>query len=75
MRHAASDRTDAELDIDPDQASYFLSKVTLQATHAAGMRMWRKRLFLALANNAASPAERFYLPEPRIVVMGSLVDI
>jgi KUP system potassium uptake protein len=75
LRHAVSDHTDAELDIDPDQASYFLSRVTLRVTRAPGMRMWRKRLFLALANNAASPAERFSLPEQRLVVMGSQVDI
>jgi KUP system potassium uptake protein len=75
LRRLASDRTNAELNIDPDQASYFLSKVTLQVTRAPGMRMWRKRLFLALANNAASPAERFNLPELRLVVMGSQVDI
>ena len=75
LRQVASARTDAELDIDPEQASYFLSKLTLQATRAPGMRMWRKRLFLALANNAASPAGRFSLPESGIVVMGSQVDI
>ncbi|WP_329247261.1 potassium transporter Kup [Actinoallomurus sp. NBC_01490] len=75
LRRLASDGANAELDIDPDQASYFLSRVTLQVTRSPGMRMWRKRLFLALANNAASPAERFALPELRLVVMGSQVDI
>ena len=39
------------------------------------MSMWRKRLFLALANNASSPAEYFGLPEHRVVVMGSQVEI
>ncbi|MGH3377748.1 MAG: KUP/HAK/KT family potassium transporter, partial [Actinoallomurus sp.] len=64
-----------ELDIDPDEASYFVSKVTLQITKAPGMSLWRKRLFLGLANNAANPAEYFGLPEHRVVVMGSQVDI
>jgi KUP system potassium uptake protein len=64
-----------ELDINPDEASYFVSKVTLQITKAPGMSMWRKRLFLGLANNASNPAEYFGLPEPRVVVMGSQVDI
>jgi KUP system potassium uptake protein len=49
--------------------------VTLRLTRAPGMRMWRKRLFLAMAHNAASPAEYFRLPETRTVVMGSQVDI
>jgi KUP system potassium uptake protein len=77
LRRAASDptRPGTELDLDPDTASYFLSKVTLRLTDAPGMRMWRKRLFLAMAHNAASPAEYFGLPEPRTVVMGSQVDI
>jgi KUP system potassium uptake protein len=67
--------TGPELDVDPETASYFLSRVSLRLTHAPGMRMWRKRLFLAMAHNAASPAEYFSLPEPRTVVMGSQVDI
>jgi len=77
LRRAASDpaRPGTELDLDPDTTSYFLSKVTLRLTDAPGMRMWRKRLFLAMAHNAASPAEYFGLPEPRTVVMGSQVDI
>jgi KUP system potassium uptake protein len=65
----------AELDIDPDNASYFVSRVTLRLTDAPGMSQWRKKLFLALAHNAASPAEYFRLPESRTVVMGSQVDI
>jgi KUP system potassium uptake protein len=64
-----------ELDLDLDEASYFLSRVTLRLTHDPGMRMWRKRLFLALARNSASPAEYFRLPEHRTVVMGQQVDI
>jgi KUP system potassium uptake protein len=68
-------RPGAELDIDPDSASYFLSRVTLRLTHAPGMHQWRKKLFLALAHNAASPAEYFCLPDSRTVVMGSQVDI
>jgi KUP system potassium uptake protein len=64
-----------ELDVDPDNASYFLSQVRLHVTRAPGMRLWRKKVFLTLANNAGSPAEYFGLPEPRTVVMGSRVDI
>ncbi len=64
-----------ELDIDPDNASYFLSRMNLHLTREPGMHQWRKKRFLALANNAANPAEYFFLPEPRIVVMGSQVDL
>ncbi|MGI8334505.1 potassium transporter Kup [Actinomadura scrupuli] len=77
LRRAVSDlaRPGTEIDIDPDAASYFLSRVSLCVTDAPGMRQWRKRLFLVMAHNAASPAEYFGLPEPRTVVMGSQVDI
>jgi KUP system potassium uptake protein len=36
---------------------------------------WRKRLFIALSHNAASPADYFRLPVDRTVVMGSRVDL
>jgi KUP system potassium uptake protein len=65
----------AELDIDPDDASYFVSRAALRLTREPGMAQWRKRLFLTLAQNAASPAEYFRLPENRTVVMGSQVEI
>ena len=37
------------------------------------MSRWRKRLFLALAHNAASPTEYFRLPADRTVAMGATV--
>jgi KUP system potassium uptake protein len=77
LRLAASRSGSAapELDIDPDSASYFLSRGTLRLTRTPGMSRWRKRLFLTLANNAASPAEYFRLPEARTVVMGIQVEL
>ncbi|XVQ07090.1 potassium transporter Kup [Spirillospora sp. CA-255316] len=74
LRLAAS-HLDPELDIDPDRASYFLSRMTLRMSREPGMSRWRKKLFLALAHNAPSPAEYFYLPETRTVVMGSQIDL
>ena len=65
----------AELRFDPDRASYFLSYGALRLTRAPGMRRWRKRLFLALARNAANRAESFALPETRTVLMGSRIDL
>ena len=71
-----SERPGAELlDIDPENASYFLSQGTLRLARTPGMRRWQKKLFLALAHNAASPAEYFNLPETRTVVMGTEVDL
>lgn len=69
--------TDPELarELDLDGASYFLSRITIRATDAPGMSHWRKRLFLALARNAASPTEYFCLPDDRTVLMGTQVDV
>jgi KUP system potassium uptake protein len=62
-------------DVNPDTASYFLSRASLQATSKPGMSRWRKMLFVTLAHNATNPAEYFGLPPERTVVMGSQVDV
>jgi KUP system potassium uptake protein len=64
-----------EAEVDTDSASYFLSHVDVTPTRGAGMRMWRKRLFVAMARNAASPVEYFRLPADRTVTVGSLIEI
>ena len=66
---------EAELDIDPADASYFVSRAVLTPTRAPGMNRWRKRLFIALARNAANPIDQFRLPESHTVVMGSRIDV
>ena len=40
-----------------------------------GMARWRKKLFLAIARNAANPVEYFHLPDDRTVVMGSHIEL
>ncbi len=47
-----------------DQASYFLSRVTIAPTDAAGMSRWRKKRFLTMGHNAANPTG--YLDSPTI---------
>jgi KUP system potassium uptake protein len=61
------------LEVDPETAYYFLSRITLQRGKGGEMSTWRKRLFLGLAHNAASPTEYFRLPEERTVAMGATV--
>ena len=61
--------------IDPGEASYFLSRITLRRTKLRGMRTWRKALFVALAHNAASQAEFLHLPDDRTIVMGAHIDL
>ena len=65
----------SELQFDPDQASYFLSRIAIERGDAPGLATWRKRLFIGLSHNAASPATSFHLPEDRTVVMGSRIAL
>ncbi len=64
-----------ECPIDPYDSSYFLSRITIVPTAAPGMRRWRKRLFVAISRNAASPVEYFRLPSERTVVMGGTIEL
>jgi KUP system potassium uptake protein len=63
-----------ECDIDIDNATYFVSRITIVGGDAPGMSTWRKKLFLAMANTATNPVETFGLPEHRIVTVGSYID-
>lgn len=67
------------LDLDPEeveQASYFISRGGIRETRGSkGMVKWRKKLFVAIAHNAADPAARFLLPPQRTVTMGSDIEI
>jgi KUP system potassium uptake protein len=65
----------SELDLDPDNAYYFLSHITLERSRRPGMATWRKRLFIGLSHNAATPATYFKLPLHRTVVMGSRIEV
>jgi K+ transporter len=63
-----------ECDIDLDSATYFLSRITIRVTDAPGMHRWRKRLFVAVARNAASPVD-FRLLHERPITMGCQVPL
>ena len=63
------------MDFEADAASYFVSRASLRRTRKPGLLRWRKQLFIALAHNAANPADYFGLPDERTVVMGTHVDL
>jgi KUP system potassium uptake protein len=58
-----------------NDATYFLSRITIRPAKGGGMAMWRKRIFSALARNASSSIEYFQLPEDRVVTLGSRISI
>jgi KUP system potassium uptake protein len=76
LRRAASEH--ASLlgeDGDPDQATYFLSRVTLHRTERPGLARWRKALFIGMAHNAASQAEFLHLPTGHTVTVSADVSL
>ncbi len=76
LRHAVG--RSEELEFDPDNASYFLSRLAInrgEGPDCSDMPQWRKRLFIGLAHNAANPALNFGLPVDRTVVMGAHLDL
>lgn len=58
-----------------ETATYFLSRVTVRPVRDGGMAMWRKKLFVAIGRNAASPAEYFRLPEDRVISLASSIEL
>jgi KUP system potassium uptake protein len=75
LRQARELSADLDDRTDPETALYYLSRISVERGSEPGMRPWRKRLFIGLVHNAASPAASFGLPSERTVVMGSRVDL
>jgi KUP system potassium uptake protein len=64
-----------ERNLDLESASYFISRITITESSVPDLAVWRKKLFLLMARNAASPIEHFGLPIERTVLMGSQVSL
>jgi KUP system potassium uptake protein len=58
-----------------EHAKYFLSRISITPVEASPLRLWGKRLFIAMARNAASPIEAFRLPRERTVIIGSQIEL
>jgi KUP system potassium uptake protein len=64
-----------ELEVDPDTAFYFLSRITIEPGPKGGLPTWQKRLFIGMSHNAANPAAYFGLPVGRTIVMGTRIEL
>ena len=53
----------------------FASGLIKPTSRDDGMMPWRKRLFVALARNSASPVDYFKLPGDRTVSIGSQIEL
>ncbi len=73
LRQAATQ--ELEVDLDVDNATYFVSQITVVRGDDGSMAPWRKKIFLALSRTSASPIVFFGLPDERVVTMGSFVEI
>jgi KUP system potassium uptake protein len=64
-----------ERDADFEHVSYFLSRITIIPGKTPGMALWRKKLFITIARNAASPVPYFHLPDDRTIVMSAHIEL
>jgi KUP system potassium uptake protein len=64
-----------EKSLDLEHASYFVSRIAIKPTDAPPMQSWRKKLFVAMARNAASPVDHFQLPSDRTVIVGAQIPV
>jgi len=63
------------LDLEPNKATYILSRNTLIPSKHPGMALWREKLFGFLTRNASRPTEFFRLPPNRVVELGMQIEI
>jgi KUP system potassium uptake protein len=63
------------LDIDPEEATFFLGRETLLATHRPGMALWRERLFARLSRNARRATRYFKIPSHRVCELGAEIEL
>ena len=63
------------MELDPDQAHYFVSSLRLTRRDVPTLPRWRRSLFLWLARNAADRISVFHLPPERTIVMGGQLEM
>ncbi|WOX05612.1 potassium transporter Kup [Microbulbifer pacificus] len=65
------------LQVDPQQASFFLSRETIFPLKSlpSGMAYWRERIFAVMARNASSAVEYFGIPANRVIELGTQIEI
>jgi KUP system potassium uptake protein len=73
LRQAAKDGLESRLDV--ENPSYFLSQITIHPSDESNLARWRKRLFMGISRNSASPVEYFGLPDDRTVTIGAHIEL
>ncbi len=60
-----------ERDLDLENASYFVSRITIVPDDHSELPKWEQKVFIGMARNAASAIEQFGLPSDRTVSIGA----
>jgi KUP system potassium uptake protein len=63
------------LDLDPQHALFFISRMTVVPTGTTSLATWRKRLFAFLYLNARPATSYYQLPPDRVVELGRLIEL
>lgn len=63
------------LDVDLDEATYYVGRHTLIPTKKAGMYLWREHLFAFMSRNAARTTQFYAIPPEQVVELGIQVEI
>jgi KUP system potassium uptake protein len=65
-----------EVNLDLEHASYFVSRIAIKPIEeVTPVSRLRKKLFVLMARNAASPIDAFQLPSDKTVIVGSQVAL
>ncbi|WP_419787396.1 potassium transporter Kup [Pseudodesulfovibrio sp.] len=63
------------LDVDLEQASFFLGREKLTVGEHPGMSRWRAALYLFLSRNAMDAASFFSIPSDRVIEVGAQLEL
>jgi KUP system potassium uptake protein len=63
------------LEIDPNQASYFLGRRVIKPSSRSSMPFWQQRIFTMMANHSARAIEFFRIPADRVVELGMQMSV
>jgi KUP system potassium uptake protein len=66
---------EGQLVYDPDDTTYFFSRVFPVSTDLPGMARWRERLFVLMTKNRAFAADFFQIPVDSVVELNKRLDI
>ena len=63
------------LESDPDEASFFLGRETPVPSLRPHLSAWQQRLYAFMTRNAVAAPDYFLIPPPRVVELGTRVEM